>query len=88
MDEHGRMTDVIVEESFYTDPRTGVEKFLELTVWADRGYENIIKAVPGVAHAYTMNGVRYSVTVDPRYDRDFVGREIEAAILCNKPEAK
>lgn len=82
--KNGRMKDVIIENEFYTDPRTGVEIMSDcFIVWADAAMLETIKAVEGVTNVYNqITPTKFSVYYDKRYDREFVKREIEAAILC------
>jgi len=83
MDSSGRLTDVLIEDQFLHDS-TGLRQFFGLHVWADFGMKEIIKAIPGVATCYSiLYGTRYEVQLDPRYDREFLKREIEAAIKIN-----
>lgn len=83
---NGRVQDVLIEDVYYTDERTGVRSISNksITVWADKGVIEIIKRVEGVSGAYVFSPTRYSVYIDPRYDIAFVKREIEAAILCGE----
>lgn len=55
-----------------------------LIVWADRGLAKVIRRVEGVVFA-DVGGypTKYIVHVDPRYDLDWVEKEIEAAIKCH-----
>ncbi len=84
MNENGRKTDVLIEDVFYTDPKTGVEMMFDyFQVWADAGLTELIKSVEGVTNVYsTITSTCYSVYYDKRYDRDFIKREVEAAIIC------
>jgi hypothetical protein len=86
---NGKQFDVLVKRNKYTDERTGVEiPSSNLTVWADAGNKDIIKSIEGVTNVYcNVSPTQYDVFIDERYDVEFVGREIEAAILC-KDEAK
>jgi len=84
--KNGRMKDVIVEDVFETDERTGVRSLStkKVTVWADVGLTEIIKVVEGVVNVYNFDHSKteYTVYIDPRYSIEFVKAEIEAAILC------
>ena len=84
MNENGRKTDVLIEDVFYTDPKTGVEMMLDyFQVWADAGLNSLIESVEGVTSVCTpFAKTCYSVRYDKRYDRDFIKREVEAAIIC------
>jgi hypothetical protein len=82
---NGKKFDLLIEDETITDPRTGVESINKLcfTVWADAGMQQAIEKVEGVLRAYTNQpfSTKYSVYFDQRYDREYVKREIEAAIL-------
>ena len=83
----GRKTDILIEDEFYTDSRTGVEVMNNLcfTVWADADMKETIKAVEGVMNVYNqVISTQFHVYYDQRYDREFIKREIEAAILCKE----
>jgi hypothetical protein len=85
MDEHGKLTNVLIKDIVYTDPKTGMEinASNEITVWADDGVKETIKNIPGVTNVYThISPTQYDVYLDPRYDKQFVKAEIEAAIMC------
>ena len=82
---NGKLKDVIIEDEYYTDPRTGVEMMNQLcfTVWADESMLETIKAVAGVTNVYNqITKTKFHVYYDKRYDRQFIKCEIEAAILC------
>ena len=52
----------------------------DIFVWADEGLLNTISKVPGVNLVYTMGDTLYAVTLDPRYDIEWVKKESEAQI--------
>lgn len=83
MNETGRIKDVLIEDIYEEDKRTGVE-FLtrRFYVYADKGLKNILLSVDGVMDVVALREVQYVIYLDPRYDREFVKSEIEAAILC------
>ena len=84
---NGKKTDVLIIDEKYTDPRTGVEVLNHLcfTVWADENMKETIKAVEGVVNVYNIpTPTCFSVYYDQRYEREFIKREIEAAILCKE----
>ena len=85
MDKYGRNQDLIIEDFYLVDEITG-EKNLSsmLVVWADEGVENIVFKIDGVTNVAKQTKTLYYVFLDPRYDRDFVKKEIEAKILCRK----
>lgn len=84
--KNGRMKDVIVEDVFETDERTGVRSVSanKVTVWADVGLTDVLKGAEGVINVYNFDHSKteYTVYIDPRYDRNYVKAELEAAILC------
>ena len=83
---NGRLTDVLIEESYITGD-TGIRKFHELIVWADPDMKDVIKSVEGVGFVHTiLEEFKYYVRLDPRYDRDYVAREIEAQIKISAKE--
>jgi hypothetical protein len=85
---NGKMKDVLLDEIFFSDPQTGIQTFSRLIIWADENNLAIIEKVPGVSSAYKdiSQRCKYDVFLDPRYDREFVKAEIEAAILIGKNE--
>ena len=79
---NGKNVDVIIEYRKNTDQRTGVEYTSNwINVYADTGMKDIILKVEGVVSVTKMEDTEYMVKLDPRYDREYVKREIEAAIL-------
>jgi hypothetical protein len=85
---NGKKKDVLIEDVKHTDTRTGVESVSDRTfvVWADAGMKDVINAIDGVVAVYSNQPyeTKYDVYVDPRYDFEFIKREVEAAILCGK----
>ena len=83
---NGKKKDVLIEDKMYTDNRTGVESVSDRTfvVWAGAGMKDVISAVSGVVAVYSGQPyeTKYDVFVDPRYEFEFIKREVEAAILC------
>ena len=83
---NGKNKEILFEDKKYTDMRTGIETPSDraFSMWADAGMENVIKGVAGVVAVYSNQpyATKYEVFTDPRYDMEFVKREIEAAILC------
>jgi hypothetical protein len=85
MKKNGRITDVIVSDNYRTDPEVEIEVANEyiLTVWADENMSKVIFGVEGVTGVYhPLHSSEYTVYVDPRYDREYIKREIEAVIKC------
>lgn len=83
MNEDGKKTEVLIEKNIYADPRTGVEtKPTSMTVWADENMKEVISSVSGVTHVFNnTTKTRFDVYTDPRYDIDFIIKEIELRIL-------
>ena len=83
---NGKNKDVLIEDKVFTDNRTGIECVSDRTfvVWADAGMEDAISSVDGIVAVYSGQPykTKYDVFVDPRYDFEFIKREVEAAILC------
>lgn len=84
MTDTGRKQDVLFEEIYLEDNKTGLQKKdKHIRLWADKGLLSLIESVDGVVRAYNHNGdTEYAVLTDPRYDVETVKKEIEAAILC------
>lgn len=84
MNSNGRLTDVVIKDVYHTDIRTGIRHLADsVIVYADAGMKEIIANVEGVVAAdkgYSNSDVEYIVYLDPRYDREWVKAEIEAAI--------
>lgn len=61
-----------------------------LKVWADRGMSGVFSMIPGVFMVNTMNEQlpQYTVFVDPRYDTDWVIKEIEAKVQIGVPKTE
>ena len=80
---NGKQIDVLVKDRFNTDMRTGVETLSEqrVNVYADAGMKETILKVDGVISVTEMEETEYMVKLDIRFDREFVKREIEAAVL-------
>ena len=80
----GRKKDVLVLDEKYTDPKTGVEVINSLcfAVWADADKKSAIESVEGVSWVFQeREKTLYRVYIDQRYDREYLKREVEAAIL-------
>ena len=81
----GKKQDVIIEDVTNTDPRTGIESVsqTQVNVWADERMKDVIKKVEGVTNVYNIpTPTLFNVYIDARYDKEYVKRDIEAAILC------
>ena len=80
---NGKQIDVLVRDRFNSDMRTGVETLSEqwVNVYADAGMKETILKVAGVVSVTKMEETEYMVKLDIRFDRGFVKREIEAAVL-------
>lgn len=60
-----------------------------LQVWCDVGYLKALRAVKGVMQVSQIENLPlYMVLVDPRYDTQWVVREVEAAIETNEPNTE
>lgn len=85
---NGRKQDILIENKIYTDNRTGIETVSDrsFVVWADAGLNDVIKSVDGVTVVYSNQpyATKYDIFTDPRYDIEFIKREVEAAILCKE----
>jgi hypothetical protein len=86
MDDHGKLTDVIIEEdSYWTDPLTGLKTLYSvIIVWADKNKQDLISKIPGVVKCFEEDDVRYMIFPDPRYNREFLKEEIKAQILISE----
>jgi hypothetical protein len=86
MNEHGRKQPFLFQDSTYKDEVTGATLVYDrgFILWADESFIEEIKAMPGISSAYYGNieKGRYDIWIDPRYDVDFVKKEIEAIIMC------
>jgi ABC-type uncharacterized transport system ATPase subunit len=69
VDEKGKIKDIVIQD--YGDG--------SLLVWSDAS-EEVIRKVTGVVQTYKMYKGSIMVWLDPRYDNEFVKKEIEAAI--------
>ncbi len=66
----GKLQDILIEDTV-----------LGIIVWADPGMEDIISSVPGVVNCYNfIEPTQYQVSLDPRYDIEWVKQEIIARI--------
>jgi hypothetical protein len=85
---NGRKCDVLIEDRKAVDPRTGIEVVVNdhFVVWADENKVKVIKSVEGVLWVCqdTVLKTRFYVYYDQRYDREYLKREIEAAVLCSE----
>ena len=77
----GRLKDVVIKEVWYRDPHTGLSG-VNINVFADADMKKTIQGVEGVVAACNLHNTKYFVCIDPRYDREWVKAEIEAAIRC------
>lgn len=85
MDEHGKLTDVIIEEDTYnTDLQTGMKTLSTVIgIWAYKDKRELILKIPGVVLCFEDNNYRYIIYPDPRYDREFLKEEVKAQILIS-----
>jgi hypothetical protein len=63
-------------------------EFDRLVVWTDEGYKDAFERVSGVIAVSVDKtcGRRYIISVDPRYNTEWVMKEIEAAAKCEEPQ--
>ena len=85
MNNNGRMTDVLIEEHTYKD-HYGFDTFAFLKVWMDKSALEYVKLIPGVTTVSGLDGSFYLVILDPRYDREYLKREIEAQAKIHAEE--
>ena len=81
--DNGKRKDVLFRDVIHTDNRTGMQSLSDyVTIFADTGKEKTIESVDGVLSVTNFGRNEYYVKIDPRFDREFVKAEIEAALLC------
>lgn len=69
--ELGKIKKYILQDR--SEPSQEIEESIPgLTIWADPGYAQILRATPGVHHVYVQGETNYYVDLDPRYDREKV----------------
>ena len=86
---NGRRQDILFESIFDEDPRTGIESMNKsrLRVWADAGMKETIRSIEGITNVFNNDSpTNYLVSIDRRYDMEWVKREIEAVIKCLNSE--
>ena len=72
---NGQLVDVLIidgvsERDFY--------------VWADKDMKEIMESIQGVSNVFSdMETCEYHVYIDPRYDIEWIKREVEAQIKIN-----
>lgn len=87
MNKHGKVKQVLFEKALIRNSYTGEMQETEnsLQLWTDEGLNELIKKVPGVSIVTPNLGgypTSYGIIIDPRYDIEFVKKEIEATIIC------
>lgn len=87
MNKHGKVKQVLFEDAIVINNITGEREYStnNVLVWTDAGMDEIIRKVKGVCTVslvYSNIENQYSVVIDPRYDIEFVKKEIEATIIC------
>jgi hypothetical protein len=76
MESDGKMVEILIENS-----KTGNNEFF--VVWADSGMKDVIADISGVRNVFNDAGkTRYDVFIDPRYDYNFVKKEVFHAICA------
>ena len=85
MNKNGREFDVLIEDEKFTDQRTGVVTVSDksFTAWADKGLQKVIEDVEGITNVFNFDTDRteYHVYVDPRYNFEFIKKEVEAVLI-------
>jgi hypothetical protein len=81
---------IVEYDGMFGESHTRQVEFDRLVVWANRGFEDAFKKVPGVMTVSVdkMADVRYVVTVDPRYNLKWVMAEIEATAKTTRPRRR
>lgn len=82
----GRLKDVYFEDIYVQGQDGSSTLSRTIVIYADKDKLEYIKSVDGVLTAGLYSPEipnYYYAVIDPRYDRKFVVKEIEAAILCN-----
>lgn len=96
MFETGKKKEVIIKVLPRTQTSTGMFGTSEYTIeydrldiWADKGHLDTLKNTQGVMDSGVQGGnpIHYYVFVDPRYDTNWVVKEIEANLQIRKPKA-
>jgi hypothetical protein len=77
----GKMTDVLIKDDITIDPTTGIKRISGLQVWADAGLKETIQDMPGVHRVIDFDTL-YFISLDKRYDHEWMKAEIEAVIKC------
>jgi hypothetical protein len=85
MDKYGMTQEILFEDAIATNNDTGISNICPTAfyLWAEEKKENLIKNVKGVFFCETyQTPTHYFIKIDARYDKEFIKKEIEAAILC------
>jgi hypothetical protein len=82
---NGRKVDALAESIVSKDSETGVASIREdmFRLWADKGSDKAILSVEGVTKIYYMPDGYYQISVDKRYDIEYVKQAVIAAVLCS-----
>lgn len=81
MKNGGRLWDVYIKDHIVSlEGRTFLKGFI---VYADEGMADVISSTPGVIGVSCFKRVVYHVEIDPRWDSNWIARELEARIKCN-----
>lgn len=89
MNNKGKKLQVLFEPALRINSVTGEKEITEFgcVIWTDKNLNQLIARIPGVVHVENVYyPEQYSVTFDPRYDPEFVKKEIEAAIILELGE--
>ena len=83
----GRLKDIIIEEFISYNEYSGTmepDHNYDYKIWADKDCFETISKTEGVSAVWTSNLGFFLVTIDQRYDKNFVIKEVESAILCKE----
>lgn len=88
MNDKGKKVQVLFETAMKRNNITGeFEVALNaFQLWTEPNLEELIRKVPGVCEVtskFSGYSSSYAIVIDPRYDVEFVKKEIEAEIICN-----
>ena len=83
--KNGKRTDVLIEDCNIED-NVGLKHFAWFYVWMDKSAVEAVKSIPGIEAVYNFLGSKYTVYIDPRYDREYLKAEIEAQAKIHSDE--
>lgn len=85
MNDKGKLKQVIFEPALRINSLTGEKEISEngCILWTDENLNELISKILGVISVENVYyKQQYSIVFDPRYDPEFVKKEIEAEIIC------